>query len=62
MASDTTQFAEQLLAASQDGRIGNLVFVVAFRARGLDKITEKFPGKCDPILIYDREKGKKNRP
>ena len=24
--------------------------------RCLDKITEKFPGKCDPILKYEREK------
>ena len=24
--------------------------------RCLDKITEKFPGKCDPILKYGREK------
>ncbi len=22
----------------------------------LDKVTEKFPGKCDPILHYEREK------
>ena len=21
-----------------------------------DKVTEKFPGKCDPILVYEREK------
>ena len=27
-----------------------------------DKITEKFPGKCDPILIYERAKAGKNRP
>lgn len=26
--------------------------------RCLDKITEKFPGKCDPILIYERNKAK----
>ncbi len=26
----------------------------------LDKVTEKFPGKCDPILHYEREKHKKN--
>lgn len=25
----------------------------------LDKITEKYPGKCDPILMYERNK---NRP
>ena len=24
-----------------------------------DKVTEKFPGKCDPILIYEREKNLK---
>lgn len=22
----------------------------------LDKVTEKFPGKCDPILLYERKK------
>ncbi len=21
-----------------------------------DKVTEKFPGKCDPILLYERDK------
>ena len=26
----------------------------------LDKITEKFPGKCDPILKYERKKLLKN--
>lgn len=25
-----------------------------------DKITEKFPGKCDPILLYERAKIKPN--
>jgi hypothetical protein len=25
----------------------------------LDKITAKFPGKCDPILIYERNKASK---
>jgi len=25
----------------------------------LDKITEKYPGKCDPILIYERNKPRK---
>lgn len=24
--------------------------------RCLDKITEKFPGKCDPIILYERAK------
>lgn len=24
--------------------------------RCLDKITEKYPGKCDPVLKYEREK------
>lgn len=26
-----------------------------------DKVTEKFPGKCDPILHYEREKSLKNK-
>jgi len=26
----------------------------------LDKVTEKFPGKCDPILHYEREKQQKS--
>lgn len=26
----------------------------------LDKVTEKFPGKCDPILHYEREKQRKS--
>jgi hypothetical protein len=26
-----------------------------------DKVTEKFPGKCDPILHYEREKLLKNK-
>ncbi len=26
----------------------------------LDKVTEKFPGKCDPILHYERRKSLKN--
>jgi hypothetical protein len=26
-----------------------------------DKVTEKFPGKCDPILHYEREKALKLR-
>jgi hypothetical protein len=25
-----------------------------------DKITEKFPGKCDPIILYERAKNKPN--
>ncbi len=25
--------------------------------RCTDKITEKFPGKCDPIILYERAKG-----
>ncbi|MBL8028396.1 MAG: hypothetical protein JNL74_18370 [Fibrobacteres bacterium] len=25
-----------------------------------DKITEKFPGKCDPIILYERAKQKPN--
>jgi len=27
-----------------------------------DKVTEKYPGKCDPILHYEREKLLKNKP
>jgi len=26
-----------------------------------DKVTEKFPGKCDPILHYEREKALKGK-
>ncbi|MFP4162566.1 MAG: hypothetical protein ACLFQB_01680 [Chitinispirillaceae bacterium] len=26
-----------------------------------DKVTEKFPGKCDPILHYEREKQLENK-
>lgn len=26
-----------------------------------DKVTEKYPGKCDPILIFEREKMLKNK-
>ena len=26
-----------------------------------DKVTEKFPGKCDPILHYEREKSLKSK-
>jgi hypothetical protein len=26
-----------------------------------DKVTEKYPGKCDPILIFEREKLLKNK-
>ncbi len=27
----------------------------------LDKVTEKFPGKCDPILHYERNKALKSK-
>jgi hypothetical protein len=26
-----------------------------------DKVTEKFPGKCDPILHYENDKARKNK-
>jgi hypothetical protein len=29
--------------------------------RCLDKITEKFPGKCDPIILYERAKPVKGK-
>ena len=32
---------------------------LAAGGRCLDKITEKFPGKCDPVILYERARDSK---